>query len=150
MPKKTRSATYYHVSAVPRELHERMERASLAAKYPAFTVVKFHREKVSLLDYPTFWAEAHPALSEAWTVNLVTGKCKHTRYKPSTAPILHRKELFVNPKVEIRYGIFAELTRLEEQEGLLDDPPGRRNAWHEFVEDRGYLIVDHTLYKAVK
>lgn len=151
MGKKTRSAEYWHRSAVPPELRSRMDQAELAAHYPCWTVVKFHnnKDKVTLLDYPTFWSCEHPALQESWTVNLETGVVRHAKYKPTTAPILHRKELFVDPKVELRHDVFADLTRAEEQEGLLDNPPGRRDTWFLFLESRGYLIDDHKLYKMV-
>ena len=46
--------------------------------------------KVSFLSYPEFMTEAHPALRHAVTVDLVTGKARHTDYSNNTnLPALH-------------------------------------------------------------
>src|SRR5580765_7665910 len=57
----------------------------LEAKYEIsaeFNVVKFRTDelKVSFLAYPDFLTDAHPALRHAITVDLVTGKARHTDY----------------------------------------------------------------------
>src|ERR1035438_1449856 len=65
---------------------------------PEFNVVKFRTDelKISFLAYPEFLSEAHPALRHSVTIDLVTGKARHTDYAGhSNPPILHRKESFV-------------------------------------------------------
>jgi hypothetical protein len=57
----------------------------LEGKYeisPAFNIVKFRTDelKVSFLAYPDFFDDAHPALRHAVTIDLVTGKARHTDY----------------------------------------------------------------------
>jgi hypothetical protein len=49
---------------------------------PEFNVIKFRTDelKVSFLSYPEFLTEAHPALRRAVTIDLVTGKARHTDY----------------------------------------------------------------------
>lgn len=73
----------------------------LEGKYqiaPEFNVIKFRTDelKVSFLAYPGFLTEAHPALRHSVTIDLVTGKVRHTDYANNiNPPILHRKESFV-------------------------------------------------------
>lgn len=48
--------------------------------------------KVSFLSYPTFMEDPHPALRHAVTIDLVTGRVRHTDYAGNhNWPILHRK-----------------------------------------------------------
>jgi len=87
-----------------------------------FNVIKFRTDelKVSFLAYPDFLTDAHPALRHAITVDLVTGKARHTDYADNiNPPILHRKESFV-PARHPRRDEFEALTRAEEEAGALD------------------------------
>ena len=61
-------------------------------------------------------------------------------------PVLHRKELFVDPEYPGREK-FAKLTGKEEGAGLLDDPSGigTRDGWDSRLRDRGYRILGHRL-----
>src|SRR5438874_237055 len=45
-----------------------------------FNVLKFRTDemKVSFLAYPEFFRDAHPALAHAITIDLVTGRARHT------------------------------------------------------------------------
>ena len=88
-----------------------------------FNVVKFRTDelKISILAYPEFLSEAHPALRHAITIDLATGKARHTDYADNAnPPILHRKESLVSPKHPMR-AEFAALTRVEEAAGLYED-----------------------------
>src|SRR5262245_61181579 len=65
--------------------------ASLAARVvlgTEFNVIKFRTDelKVSFLSYPDFMAAAHPTLRHALTVDLVTGKARHTDYAANHNP----------------------------------------------------------------
>ena len=76
---------------------------------PEFTVLKFRTDelKLSFLSYPTFLSEAHPALAQAITVDLVAGKTRRTDYAHNlNPPILHRKESFLPPDHPLR--LFCE------------------------------------------
>ena len=56
-----------------------------------------HRHRISLLHYPCFRKQAHPALAAALTVDLSRGTTRVRRYSErGNRPILHRKELFVD------------------------------------------------------
>jgi len=49
-------------------------------------------------DFPIFSSYVHPALRHAITVDLVTGKARHTDYSSNlNPPILHHKEAFLPP-----------------------------------------------------
>jgi hypothetical protein len=65
-----------------------------------FNLLKFRTDelKLSFLSYPEFFTDAHPALRRVITIDLVTGKARHTDYSNNlNSPILHRKETFLPP-----------------------------------------------------
>ena len=65
-----------------------------------FNLIKFRTDefKISFLSYPDFFDEPHPALRKAMTIDLATGKVRHTDYANNiNPPILHRKETFLRP-----------------------------------------------------
>ncbi len=81
-----------------------------------FNLVKFRTDelKLSFLAYPDFETDAHPALTRALTLDLVTGKARHTDYTSNlNPPILHGKETFLPEGHPLR-GQFEELTKAEE------------------------------------
>jgi len=115
----------------------------------AFNLVKFFRRelKLSLLAYPSFMKDAHPALARSMTINLVTGKVREISYTArSNPPILHRKETFLPPN-HARASTFAKLTQSEEQLGLLEETAhiGFQENWHQILRERGVEIVGHTI-----
>src|SRR3982751_3665938 len=60
-----------------------------------FNLVKFRTDelKLSFLSSPEFESDPPPALRHAITVDLATGKARHTNYAGNAnPPILHRKE----------------------------------------------------------
>lgn len=114
-----------------------------------FNVIKFRTDelKVSFLHYPNFREEAHPALRHAVTIDLVTGKARHTDYAGNhNPPILHRKETFL-PEHHPERGKFEELTRAEEAAGLYGHPAtiGFKLNWERLLKERGVIIQDHRL-----
>ena len=61
---------------------------------PEFNMIKFRTDelKVSFLFYPEFMDDPHPALRHAITIDLSSGKARHTDYASNlNPPILHRK-----------------------------------------------------------
>ncbi len=124
----------------------------LVAKYqisPEFNVVKFRTDelKVSFLAYPRFFTEAHPALRHAITVDLVTGRARHTDYADNiNPPILHRKESFV-PADHPRRAEFEALTKAEEKAGLYEDTTtiGFKLNWQRLLAKRRLRIHGHSL-----
>src|SRR6266513_363399 len=124
----------------------------LEAKYEIsseFNVIKFRTDevKVSFLAYPDFLTNAHPALRHAITIDLVTGKARHTDYADNiNPPILHRKESFV-PADHPRRAEFEALTRAEEEFGLYEDSTtiGFKLNWGRLLARKGLRIERHSL-----
>ena len=118
-----------------------------------FNVIKFRTDelKVSFLSYPEFMPEAHPALRHAVTIDLVTGKARHTDYAGNhNPPILHRKEKFL-PDDHPARAIFEALTLAEEAVGLYENTAtiGFKLNWDQLLSKKGVEIVGHTLRQAV-
>jgi hypothetical protein len=116
-----------------------------------FNVVKFRTDelKVSFLSYPEFLSDAHPALRHAITVDLVTGKARHTDYAGNlNPPILHRKEMFLPAGHPLR-AQFEALTRAEEAAGLYEHTStiGFRLNWEKLLKSKGLVIRSHILQK---
>jgi hypothetical protein len=131
-------------------LNELLER--LVAKYaigPEFNLLKFRTDelKLSFLSYPDFLSDAHPALRHAITIDLVTGRARHSDYVDNiNPPILHRKESFV-PVDHPRRAEFEELTKAEEKAGLYEDTTtiGFKLNWERLLAKKGLRIEGHTL-----
>lgn len=102
--------------------------------------------KVSFLNYKSFDEEAHPALLHSVRVHLPSASYAIRDYSASeNPPILHRKETFVDPLYP-EYALFAELTRLEEEFGLLSQPDiGFREQWQRLLDEHQVRIMGHTL-----
>jgi hypothetical protein len=80
-----------------------------------FKFIKFRTDelKVSFLCYPDFMDHPHPTLRHAITVDLASGKARHTDYADNlNPPILHRKETFLPPD-HPRRASFVALTKAE-------------------------------------
>ena len=63
-------------------------------------------------------------------------------------PILHRKESLL-PADYPAYDAFAEMTRLEEEAGLLENAAtiGTRNGWQAHLREAGMRIEGHRLLR---
>ncbi|MBY0358206.1 MAG: DNA phosphorothioation-associated putative methyltransferase [Candidatus Obscuribacterales bacterium] len=115
------------------------------------TLVKFHIDapKISYLFYPDFDDEAHPSLKTSMRIDLRDLHVKYSDYTESqNPPILHRKETFVAPTYPL-FEKFAELTRQEEELGLLVNGStiGNRKGWADRLGSAGVVIEDHSVRK---
>jgi hypothetical protein len=93
-----------------------------------FNVARFDNShnRVALLNYPSFFEDAFPALHESWHVDLTPGRVSYRSYRDSlTPPILHRKELML-PEDHPRRSEFQALTKAAEAIGLFEDSPSLR------------------------
>lgn len=118
-----------------------------------FNLVKFRTDelKLSFLAYPGFESDPHPALKHAITVDLATGKVRHTDYADNVnPPILHRKETFL-PAGHRLWAIFRALTEAEEAAGLYAETTtiGFRLNWEKLLKTKGLVIHDHRLERGV-
>ena len=118
---------------------------------PEFNLIKFRTDelKVSFLCYPEFMEDPHPSLRHAITIDLSTGKARHTDYAGNlNPPILHRKETFLAPEHPRRAG-FAALTKAEEAVGLYEHTAtiGFKLNWERLLREKGVIIEGHELRK---
>jgi hypothetical protein len=112
--KRLPGALYLHVCClphIPETLREVVEKSSAALGIAiedgpnsggttSCNLLKFHLAafKLSLLRYPDFWTNPHPALAESITVDLASGTARRQNFAPrANPPILHRKETFLPP-----------------------------------------------------
>jgi hypothetical protein len=87
-----------------------------------YNVARFDNShnRVALLNYPSFFEDAFPALRESWNVDLTPGRVSYRNYRDSlTPPILHRKELML-PEDHPRRAEFQALTETAEAIGLFE------------------------------
>jgi hypothetical protein len=156
LPFKAVMGRYYvHVDAfgrLPPDASAKLEAAETFAKVTRgrhFNVARFDNsnDEITLLNYPQFFVDAFPALSESWSVNLASGRIGHRAYQDSlNPPVLHRKELFLDRDHPRRLE-FEALSTVAEGLGLFRDTTriGFREQWLRLVRESGYQIVDHEL-----
>ena len=103
--------------------------------------------KISFLNYPDFDAEGHPPLLHSVRVHLPSTSYVIRDFSSSeNPPILHRKETFVD-MLYPNFHTFAELTRQEEELGLLSHPEiGFKQQWQRLLSERQLRIVGHTVF----
>jgi len=114
-----------------------------------FNVVKFRTDapRLSFLAYSNFYDDPHPTLMRAIAVDLATGKKYSTDYSDNhNPPILHRKELLLDPTHE-RYAEYAALSAAEEAAGLFQNSAiiGFRANWERLLLELGIQIDGHEL-----
>ncbi len=115
------------------------------------TLIKIHikQPQISYLYYPDFDTDAHPALKASIVIDLQTFKITRGDYSTrKNPPILHRKETFVTPKYPL-YKEFAQLTQLEEEAGLYENPSeiGTLKGWQKCLEEHDVEIKEHQVRK---
>lgn len=141
------TARYIERSSVPKPLAAFVEDVARRCSIPGdCNVMKFSTQRftISFLAYSTFWAEGHPGLDRALTVDLGTMMVKVRHYR-GNVPILHRKESFLRPD-DPRASIFAALTLQEVQYSLLGGHRiGFRDQWRRLLDARGLRVEGHDL-----
>jgi hypothetical protein len=154
--KRLPNALYVHREAMMAALGLSHPMAVLLARVaerlaagPEYNMVKFRTAefKISFLSYPDFFEDPHPSLRQALTVDLVKGKSRVTDYADQfNPPILHRKDALLPPEHSKRQ-VFIELTRAEEEAGLLDetDAIGFKLNWDRLLSSRGFRLSGHRL-----
>ncbi|MBB6481863.1 hypothetical protein [Spirochaeta isovalerica] len=130
------------------ELKELLNRV-LPADETEYNLVKFFKNefKLSLLSYPTFWEELHPALDESLTIDLSTGKSRIVSFKnKENKPILHRKETFIH-STRPEYILYSRLTEEEEKLGLYKEKStiGYSHGWQKVLLEKGISIKSHEI-----
>jgi DNA phosphorothioation-associated putative methyltransferase len=115
----------------------------------AFNIVKIGARNISLslLNYPGFWRQAFPVLSQSAKLNLDTYQFEITNFESrKNRPVLHRKELLLPPG-HSHFEKFAALTVQAEELGLFKEPKsiGLQNGWRRALKKSGVKIVGHRL-----
>jgi DNA phosphorothioation-associated putative methyltransferase len=147
------NALYVHVTALDAldaqlQEYENLGR-QIAGEMEPPTLIKFHLDqaKISYLYYPDFDQDPHPCLHASLQVDFAQEKAVYRDYRNSeNPPILHRKETFVMPDYP-QYEKFAQLTRQEEEWGLLNKRSGfsigTLKHWQKWLLVHRVTIEDH-------
>ncbi len=114
-----------------------------------FNIVKIGARTISLslLNYPGFWRQAFPVLSQSAKLNLDTHQFEITNFESrKNRPLLHRKELLLPPE-HSHFEKFAALTAQAEEFGLFKEPKsiGLENGWRRMLKKSDVKIVGHKL-----
>lgn len=154
--KLTPSALYVHSDALGElpallQVYEGCARV-LVGTIDEANLLKLSRagDQVSYLSYPDFDDDPHPALADAYTVDVRGLEVRHRRYSNHrNPPILHRKELFLALD-DKRRGRFTQLTEAEEAAGLFENPEliGTRDGWLGVLRDNGVELQGHTIVQS--
>jgi DNA phosphorothioation-associated putative methyltransferase len=146
--KLTRSALYVHVCAL-QELDPLLRiyegcATRFIGSVDGATLIKFHLDepRISYLFYPEFDEDPHPALSASINIDLKTLSVTQYNYaNRANPPVLHRKETFVAANYP-RYDEFAQLTKREEELGLLNNKSeiGTRDGWEKCLREHDVVI----------
>src|SRR5262245_51199640 len=77
-----------------------------------YNVARFDNShnRVALLNFPSFFEDAFPALHESWNIDLTPGRVSYRSYRDSlTPPILHRKGMVSPPQCRLSLGMASLL-----------------------------------------
>ena len=148
--KRVADDLYLHVSALyacldPARLELVRKSLQHISTDLAVNVLKFNErtKKMSLLAYEDFDDSPFPRLLTSWTFDMASESRPTERsYKSSlNPPILHRKELLVEPDYPGRSG-WVELTKTAEELGLFESSNaiGFQLNWERIIETKGYHL----------
>jgi len=149
--KKLPDAFYVHCSA-EQQIGALLRLLIFAAKQIVgdleHNIIKISKDgrKLSFLQYVDFDQQAHPELRYSVRVYFPRASYMIRDYsRSSNPPILHRKEALVDVLYP-SYAIFSELTREEEDKGLLSRADiGMRQAWLSLLAENKLTISGHRL-----
>lgn len=108
-------------------------------------VIKYNKStgKVSCLHYLDFENDPFPSLGNSYIFDFNEGKFLNRNYLSSlNPPILHRKELLVDP-THSNYDKWVEITNTATELGLFDvsTPIGFKQNWEKLIESKGYSLL---------
>ena len=151
--KKLPDALYVHCSAeeqLPAVLRLLLFAARQVVGDVEYNVAKIALDgrSISFLNYADFEEDPHPALLYSMRVYLPRAEYTIRNYSGSdNPPVLHRKELFVDPLHPL-YRTFRELSLEEERLGLLGGIDiGNQVAWFAILAEHGVTIENHRVVR---
>ncbi|MGL4475159.1 MAG: DNA phosphorothioation-associated putative methyltransferase, partial [Shewanella sp.] len=118
----------------------------------SWNIIKVSRRQfaLSLLNYPSFYTEAYPALNSSISIDLSKLSHRVLDYTDSdNPPILHRKELLVLTD-DPHYNSFKMITVEGEAAGLYENTRliGFKSSWEAHIAKHGYILMDGRLFRA--
>ena len=148
--KRVADDLYLHNTAVADALDERLYSFAKLARdliesvnNPNVLKVSFRTNKLSWLEYEDFDGMPFPRLLASWTFDMGNDAAPSYRsYRSSlNPPILHRKELLVDPLYPGRDD-WIELTKVAESLGLFENKTtiGFQLNWTKIIESKGYQL----------
>ncbi len=144
---------YFHISArrlIPTKVSHLLSAAEKIAQPPSgYNVIKTNTidDTISFLEYRDFFSDPFPQLISSTHVAVHTEKVTFRSFADSTnPPILHRKELLLDPKHD-EAANYRKLSASLDQVGLLEatQPIGFLQNWENWLRENGFLVRDHVL-----
>ena len=144
-------ASYFHQSAIyliDNYYQDLIAKASILNENSCkWNVVKFDKRenyKLSFLEYQCFNDYAFPCLEKSYQVNLNELTFKSRNHSKINPPILHRKELLIDP-ARSDYQKFESLTKTLEKFGAFKNITklGTKSRWEDELNRLGIVVKDH-------
>ena len=144
-------ASYFHKSAIHiinNHFRELISKAStLNENSCKWNVVKFDNQdsnRLSFLKYQSFDDFAFPCLEKSYQVNLNELTFKSRNHSKTNPPVLHRKELLIDP-ARSDYKKFESLTKTLEKFGAFKNITklGTKLRWEDELNRLGIVVKDH-------
>ena len=144
-------ARYVHKDALalidPNEKNIVKSAVELLEKNQDWNVIKIELKqlnKVSFLDYEDFNYSEFPALLNSCQVDVANKTVSRRNYSSDNPPILHRKELLINP-LDQEFQKYVHLTRHLEELGAFSNSIkiGTKQNWAAELEALGIMVHNH-------
>lgn len=110
-----------------------------------------NQDNVSLMQYEKFDVEAFPALLKSHKINTIKASYTSLNHSKKNPPILHRKELLIDPDLD-EYEVYSRLTKKLEALGAFTNMHkyGTRQRWQARLFELNIAVRGHTLYAVTK
>ena len=146
-------ASYFHHSAlhiIDSQYRDLIAKASnLNENSCKWNVVKFDNQdtyRLSFLKYQSFDDYAFPCLEKSYQINLNDLTFKSRNHSKKNPPVLHRKELLIDPSHH-NYEVFGNLTKELEKFGAFKNITklGTKLRWEEELQKLGIIVQGHEI-----
>ena len=148
-------ASYFHQSAIyliDNYYQDLIAKASILNENSCkWNVVKFDKRenyKLSFLEYQCFNDYAFPCLEKSYQIHLSDLTFKSRNHSDKNPPVLHRKELLIDPSHH-NYEVFGNLTKELEKFGAFKNITklGTKLRWEEELQKLGIIVQGHEIKK---